>query len=39
MRWAGHLAGKGERTSWVLVGEGRRRERNYLEDVGVNGRV
>jgi len=39
MRHSGHLAGKGERTYWVLVGEGRRKEKDYLEDVGVNGRV
>ena len=39
MRWAWHVAGKDDRTYWVLVGEGRRKERDYLEDVGVNGTV
>ena len=37
--WAGHVAGKGERTYRVLLPEGRRKERDYLENVGVNGRV
>jgi hypothetical protein len=39
-RWAEHVAGNGERgTTGFWSGWGRRKERGYLEDVGVNGRV
>jgi hypothetical protein len=39
MRWAEHVEGNGERRTYrVLVG-GRRKERAYLEDVGVNEKI
>ena len=41
MSWAGHVARMGERGGVyrVLVGEGNLRERDHLEDPGIDGRV
>jgi hypothetical protein len=39
IRWAGHVARMGERRDVYRVLEGNQRERNYLEDPGVDGRI
>jgi len=38
-RWAGHVAGMGERRSVYRVLVGNLRERDHLEDTGIDGRI
>jgi hypothetical protein len=39
MRWVGHVAGIGRRRDAYRALVGRRRRRNHLEDLGVDGRI
>jgi len=39
MRWAGHVAHKGERRGYTRFWSGNERERDNLEDPGVDGRI
>jgi len=39
MRWAGHVGGMGERRGVYRVLVGNLRERNHLEDPGLDGRI
>jgi len=39
MRWAGHVAGMGRREAYTGFWWANLRERDHLEDPGVNGRI
>jgi len=39
MRWAGHVAYTGERKGAYRILVGNQRERGYLEDPGIDGRI
>jgi len=39
MRWVKHVAGIGRRRDTYRVLAGRRRGRNHLEDLGIDGRI